>query len=162
MDTPNGFSSDIAIIGMSGQFPQASSVEAFWLNIRDGIEAISHFSDQELLAAGVPPALLHNPQYVPARGALANIDRFDASFFGYSPREATLLDPQQRLFLECAWDALERAGYDTEQDSRRIGIYAGSSISSYLLLLFAAHPHADALGGVDALLGNDKDFLATR
>ena len=162
MDTPTSFSADIAIIAISGRFPQAASVEAFWRNLRDGLEAITHFSEHELLAAGVSAATLQHPHYIRARGALADIDRFDASFFGYSPREAALIDPQQRLFLECAWDALERAGYDTERFERRIGIFAGSSISSYLLLLYASQQLADPLGGVEALLGNDKDFLATR
>jgi amino acid adenylation domain-containing protein/non-ribosomal peptide synthase protein (TIGR01720 family) len=155
-------SSDIAIIGMSGRFPGASNVEAFWENIRDGVESIAHFSEQELLAAGIPPALLQNPHYIGARGAMQDIDRFDAHFFGYLPREAELMDPQQRLFLECAWEALERAGYDSERFARRIGVYAGSSMSSYMLVLYAQQQMIESLGSFEALLGNDKDFLATR
>ena len=162
MDTADTFSSEIAVIGMSGRFPRASSVEAFWQNIRDGVESIAHFSDQELLAAGVSPSLLNTPHYVKARGALEDIDRFDAHFFGYLPREAEIMDPQQRLFLECAWEALERAGYDSERFDGRIGIYAGSSMSSYMFILYANHQLIESLGSFQALIGNDKDFLSTR
>src|SRR5690349_21750297 len=94
---------ELAIIAMAGRFPQAADIEAFWRNLRDGVESITFFSDQELLAAGVPPALLHDPHYVKARGTLDAIEWFDAAFFGLPPREAEILDPQQRLFLECSW-----------------------------------------------------------
>jgi acyl transferase domain-containing protein len=147
---------------MSGRFPGASSVEAFWQNIRAGVESIAHFADHELLAAGVSPTLLNHPAYVRARGALEDIDRFDAHFFGYLPREAEMMDPQQRLFLECAWEALERAGYDSALFNGRIGIYAGSSMSSYMFVLYANHELIETMGSFQALIGNDKDYLATR
>ena len=86
----------------------------FWRNLRDGVESISFFSDQELAAEGISPALLAEPGYVKAGAVLEGVKLFDAGFFGYSPREAELIDPQQRLFLECAWTALEAAGYSPE------------------------------------------------
>ena len=100
----------IAIIGLSGRFPGADSLARFWENLRDGVEAISFFSDQQLESVGVSPALLSDPSYVKAGSILDNIDLFDASFFGFTPREAEVTDPQHRLFLECAWEALENAG----------------------------------------------------
>jgi len=103
---------DVAIIGMSCRFPGANNIEQFWNNLRDGVESISWFSDHEILAAGVDPDLLDNPNYVKASPILNNIEEFDGDFWGYSPKEAKLLDPQQRLFLECAWESLEDAGYD--------------------------------------------------
>ena len=93
---------DIAIIGMAGRFPGAANVDEFWRNLKSGVESISFFSDEELLAAGVDPAVFNAPNYVKAGGALEGIDLFDASFFGFTPREAEIMDPQQRLFLECA------------------------------------------------------------
>ena len=91
-----------------------------------GVESIVFFSDQELAAAGVDPALLRSPDYVKASGVLDDIDLFDAAFFGITPREAEIIDPQQRLFLECAWEALEHAGYDPESYDGPIGVYAGA------------------------------------
>src|SRR5258706_12058445 len=94
----------IAIIGMAGRFPGARNVEQFWENLKNGVESIRFFSEQELLAAGVDQALLRRPDYVRASPVLEDIEGFDASFFGFSPREAELVDPQHRLFLECAWE----------------------------------------------------------
>src|SRR2546430_9980690 len=101
---------EVAVIGMSGRFPGARNLEEFWRNLREGVESISTFSDQELLAQGIDPDLLRNPSYVKAGGVLEDIDLFDASFFGYSPREAEIMDPQHRFLLECSWEALEDAG----------------------------------------------------
>lgn len=151
----------IAIIGMSGRFPGASSVEQLWQNICNGVETTTFFSDEELLAAGVDPNLVHNPDYVKARPHLKDIDLFDASFFGYSPREAELTDPQHRLFLECAWEALELAGYDPYRYQGLIGVFGGSSISSYMMGLAT---QSDLLQTVDSFqlgIGNDKDSLTT-
>ncbi len=94
--------SDIAVVGMAGRFPRAAGLDELWRNLRDGVEAISFFSDEELTAAGIPPAVLADPRYVKARAVLEDADLFDAAFFGFSPREAELMDPQHRLFLECA------------------------------------------------------------
>ena len=122
----------IAIIGMSGRFPGAPSIERFWENLRDGIESITPFSRSELQAAGVDPAAFDNPAYVPAGSILEDIDLFDAAFFGFSPREAESLDPQHRLFLETAWHALEDAGYDPETFPGSVGVYGGCAMSAYL------------------------------
>ncbi len=94
----------IAVIGMSGRFPGAKTIEEFWLNLRNGVESVSFFSDEELKVSGVDPALLSHPNYVKAKALIEDFDWFDAEFFGLNPREAELTDPQQRLFLECAWD----------------------------------------------------------
>ena len=97
-------------MGWPGRFPGAKSTDEFWQNLKDGVESISFFSDAELLSAGVDVSTLQNPHYVKAQGRLTNIEWFDASFFGFSSREAEITDPQQRIFLEAAWDALEDAG----------------------------------------------------
>src|SRR5262245_21326106 len=102
----------IAVIGMAGRFPGARNLLEFWQNLRDGVEAIAFFTDDELRAAGVSPALLARADYVKAHGAVRDADKFDAAFFGFNPAEASVLDPQQRFFLECAWEALEDAAYD--------------------------------------------------
>src|SRR5262245_20037674 len=107
-DHHNGF--EIAIIGMAGRFPGALDVEELWQHVRDGVESIAWFSEAELAAAGLDPAALSDPHYVKARGVLAEAEWFDAAFFGFSPREAEVMDPQHRVFLECAWQALEHAG----------------------------------------------------
>ena len=124
---------EIAIIGMACRFPGAKTVEQFWSNLRNGVESISFFSDGELRASGISETLLSDPDYVKASGILEDIELFDASFFGYSPREAEMMDPQQRFFLECAWEALERAGYDSNQYDGLIGVYAGVGKNYYLL-----------------------------
>ncbi|MGH9241589.1 MAG: SDR family NAD(P)-dependent oxidoreductase [Vicinamibacterales bacterium] len=151
----------IAIIGVAGRFPGAPDVDRFWSNLRDGVETIRRFSGEELIAAGVPPSVLDDPHYVPARGALADPDLFDAELFGYAPREAALLDPQQRLMLECAWTALENAGYAPRRRSNvRIGVYAGTSANTYILA--ADRAALGASSPLQVLVASDKDFLATR
>src|SRR5947208_194456 len=104
--------SAVAIIGMACRFPGASDPDTFWSNLQQGVESITFFSDQELREAGVDPAVLSDPRYVRANPVVADVEYFDATFFGLSPQEAEILDPQQRLFLECAWEAIEAAGYD--------------------------------------------------
>src|SRR5690348_5852201 len=118
-------SADIAIIGLAGRFPGADTISQFWRNLCTGVESITRFSDEELLSAGVDPALLSDPNYVKAGAVLEDIDLFDAPFFGLTPKEAQLMDPQHRLFLETAWQALESAGYDPETYQKSIGLYAG-------------------------------------
>lgn len=157
------FEHEVAIIGMAGRFPGARNIDEFWQNLRDGVESIAFFSDEELLAAGVDAVKLSNPQYVKAQGALEGIEFFDAAFFGYSPKDAQIIDPQQRIFLEEAWLALEHAGYNPETYQERIGVFAGTSMSSYLL--YHLYPNDELMhtqGPYQMLLGNDKDYLATR
>src|SRR5689334_23023581 len=125
------YATDIAIIGMAGRFPGAGDVDAFWSNLCQGVESIAVFTDQELIAAGVSSALLDNPHYVKAGAPLEGIEEFDAPFFGLMPREAEITDPQQRLFLECAWQALERAGYNPDTYPGAIGVYAGAGMNTY-------------------------------
>jgi amino acid adenylation domain-containing protein len=152
----------IAIVGMAGRFPGASDIEQYWRNLRDGVESISFWSREELVAAGVEPELLEDPRFVPAGGALRDVEWFDAAFFGFSPREAELMDPQQRLFLEVAWEALENAGYDSESYSGSIGIFGGMGMSNYLLRHLLAHPKILASAGpLQVRILNDKDFLVS-
>ena len=152
----------IAIIGMAGRFPGAASVEALWENLLDGREGITFFSDEELLRAGVDPALLDNPRYVKAGAILEDIDRFDAELFGESPREAELLDPQHRLFLECAWEALENAGYDPKRYRGKTGVFGGSNLSTYLMQMAASPELVGSLNQMQAGLANSSDSLTTR
>lgn len=151
----------IAIVGMAGRFPGARDVETFWRNLAAGEEAIRRFSAEELRAAGIAEEQVSNPSYVPARGLLDDVDLFDAAYFNYPPREAELLDPQQRLFLECAHEALDSAGYYPKRFAGLIGVYAGSAASTYLFNLLS-RPDRLAGGTLPMQLGNDKDFLATR
>ncbi|MFD5565109.1 type I polyketide synthase [Kitasatospora griseola] len=153
----------VAVIGMAGRFPGAPDVESLWQQLAAGRETVSALTDEELLASGVDPELLRHPDYVKAKGVLADADRFDAGFFGFSPREAELLDPQQRVFLECAFEALEAAGCDPRTFDGRIGVFAGASLNSYLLRNLPGDPEALEESGIyRTLLASDKDFLATR
>src|SRR5437773_2420015 len=150
----------LAIIGMSGRFPGASDVQAFWRNVAAGFKSIRRFSEQVLLAAGVEPSLLAHPNYVKAGAVLEGIDLFDAAFFGFTPREAAIADPQHRIFLECAWEALEDAAYDPETYRGLIGVYAGSEMNTYHHDL-----HASIIPSVNVIsrvICNANDYLATR
>lgn len=158
---------NIAIIGMSGRFPGAKDIEAFWQNLLQGVESISFFSNEELSQSD--PTLQHNPNYVKADAVLPNIDLFDASFFGYSTLDAEIMDPQQRIFLECAWEALESAGYNPESYQGLIGVYAGSGMNTYLIN--NVHPNRGysldrsflaSASDLQVRLSNGKDYLPTR
>ncbi|HSD82298.1 MAG TPA: amino acid adenylation domain-containing protein, partial [Anaerolineae bacterium] len=154
---------DIAIIGMAGRFPGADDLDQFWNNLCQGVENVKFFSDEELLASGIDPDLLSNPNYVKASATLSDIDRFDARFFGINPREAEVMDPQERLFLEYVWHALEHAGYDPQRYNGRIGVYAGQTFSSYLLNnLYSNQGRIDAPSIFQALVSNNTDYLATQ
>lgn len=153
----------VAIVGIGCRFPGADDPSTFWDNLCRGVESITVFSDEELVAAGVDPSLLRDPSYVKAAPTLNNVDRFDASFFGYSPREAAIMDPQHRIFLEVARDAFEDAGYHPESSGGVCGVFAGGGgvVTSYLM----AHRRDRIFPGQTAgiqHLGNDKDFLSTR
>ena len=153
----------IAIVGMSGRFPGASSLAHFWRNVRDGVDTLETFTDAQMAAAGVDDALRARPDWVPRGTVLEGADLFDASFFGYSPREAQIIDPQHRVFLECAWEALEHAGYGAEPGGITVGVYAGVSLNTYVLTqLLTDRALVASAGGYQLMLGNDKDFLCTR
>ncbi len=152
----------IAVIGMAGRFPGANNINEFWDNLRNGIESITALTDTELMAMGVAPSVLQNNNYVKAKGVLENIELFDAPFFGINPKEATIKDPQHRIFLECAWESLENAGYNSEIYPGRIGVYAGLSQSTYLLNnILTNRELIDSVGSYQIWLGNDRDFLST-
>lgn len=152
---------EIAVIGCAGRFPGARSVEEFWRNIRDGVESIRSFTDEEMLAAGVDAASLRHPDYVKAAAVLDDIDLFDAGFFGITPREAETMDPQHRLFLEAAWNALEVAGYDPARFPGPVGVYGGVSANTYLLNNLLKSRRVD-VGSLPTQFGNMGDYLTTR
>ena len=153
----------LAVIAMVGRFPDAPSVDEFWQRLVEGHEGIRPLTDEELRAAGVGSANLENPDFVKAATRVEGVEDFDAAFFDMRPREAEVLDPQQRLFLEAAWQALEEAGIDPSRTRDRIGVYAGTSANSYLFNQLLANPAFIASVGFDqTTLASDKDFLATR
>lgn len=153
----------IAIVGMSLRVPGARTVAEFWHNVLHGVESITRFSDEQLRDAGVADATLRRPDYVKASAVLEGIEDFDAGFFGFTPAEAAMLDPQHRLFMECAWEALEDAAHDPFRSSVSIGIYGGCFMNKYLPLNL--YTNADFLQSPSAYFArnyNDKDFLAGR
>ena len=154
----------IAIVGMAGRFPGAESVEEFWANLVAGRESISFFDDTELAASGLDAAeLKRRGQYVAARGVLKNADCFDAAFFGVNPKEAEVMDPQQRVFLEACWTALEHAGYAPNKMAGSVGVFAGASTNTYAHHALEPRPELMELVGSDLVMyGNDKDYLTTR
>lgn len=151
----------VAIVGMAGRFPGASNVAEFWHNVREGRETISFFTPEELTAAGVSSAEIDDPTYVPAKGLLNDAELFDANFFGYTPREAEMMDPQHRVFLESSWSALEDAGYDPSTLAGSIGVFAGSSTNSYLLSLLNGGGQ-DIARGLELVISSNNGFLTTR
>jgi acyl transferase domain-containing protein len=153
----------VAVVGMAARLPGARNVAAFWRNLRDGVESVTFFTEDELAAAGKSPDLLRDPLYVKAGAVLDDVELFDAGFFGINPREAQLMDPQHRFFLECAWEALEDAGCDPERYAGRIGVFASESTNTYFLSnLLARRDVVETFGGLQTVLVNDRDFLATR
>ncbi|MGO9936235.1 MAG: SDR family NAD(P)-dependent oxidoreductase, partial [Terracidiphilus sp.] len=156
--------STIAIVGMAGHFPGARNVQQFWQNLRDGVDSIRSLSDRELLASGVKAEEFKRPDYVKRASMLDDVAMFDAAFFGLSPRDATIMDPQHRHFLECAWEALEDAGHPPERFSGSVGVFAGSGMNSYLIHNLLANRELAESAGLFQLkqTGNDKDVLATR
>ncbi|MFJ4972175.1 SDR family NAD(P)-dependent oxidoreductase [Streptomyces sp. NPDC088755] len=153
----------IAVIGISCRFPQSEDPGAYWRLLESGAGAVVALTDRDLLESGEDPRVLAHPDYVRVHGRLEGADLFDAQFFGVSPGEAALMDPQHRLFLECAWSAFEDAGYDPWVCSGPVGVYAGSGWNSYFVRNVAAHPERLAPGSLQrTLLGNENDTLATR
>ncbi len=165
---------DVAIIGMSCRFPGANNINQFWDNLCKGVESISWFEDEEMINSGVDAELINNPNYVKASPILEDVETFDADFWGFTPKEAQLLDPQQRLFLECAWECLEDAGYDPLTYQGDISLYGGAATNTYLLNNIYPNRHQideqdslqvlnlSSMGGFQVSTANDKDYLTTR
>lgn len=169
-----GASKDIAVIGMSCRFPGADDIETFWKNLAAGVESITFFDDNDLLKSGFSRDVFDRPDYVKASPLISDARGFDAEFFGYSARDAELMDPQQRLFLECAWEAFEVAGYDPTTYPGVTGVYAGAAMNTYLLNNVLPNRSMldsqddlnvatlDSMGGFMLMVANDKDYLTTR
>ncbi|MEH1884106.1 type I polyketide synthase [Nostoc sp.] len=165
---------DIAIIGMAGRFPGANNLQTFWENLKNGVETISFFSEEELLESGVSPELFNQPNYVKARPIIDKAEYFDSEFFGYTDREAELLDPQQRLLLQSSWECLENAGYNSHLYQGAIAMFAGASMNTYFIN--NCYPNRgqldstdelqpftlDSMGGFQTMVANDKDYLTMR
>ncbi|MEE8587086.1 MAG: SDR family NAD(P)-dependent oxidoreductase [Acidobacteriota bacterium] len=153
---------EIAVVGMAGRFAQARNLGEFWDNLRQGVESVSFFSDDEL-DEKPGPELASNPNFVRARAMLEDASLFDAEFFGYSPREAQIIDPQQRVFLECAWEALEEAGFDPARPPGPVGVFGGVGVNTYYFQSLVRNPELlRALGDIQVGIANDKDYLANR
>ncbi|HEY0781966.1 MAG TPA: type I polyketide synthase, partial [Thermoanaerobaculia bacterium] len=151
----------IAIIGLSGRFPRSADLAELWRNIAGGVDCVTTFADSELEVVP-PPEVLRDPRFVKARGVLDDPELFDAAFFDLSPRQADLMDPQNRLFLEHAHQALEDAGYDPERFPGPIGVFGGVTLSSYFLHNVLSNPELlRAAGGYQLALGSDRDYLTT-
>jgi acyl transferase domain-containing protein/acyl carrier protein len=148
---------EIAVIGISGRFPGGATVDDFWDNLKNGVELTSVFPSSKAVKSN------GSKQPIKAGAVLDDVERFDASFFGFNPREAEVMDPQHRLFLECAWEALENAGYDSEREERPIGVYAGVGMSTYLLYNLSPNQELmESAGFLQTLIGVDKDYVPTR
>lgn len=164
MSNSAGNDNDIAIVGMALRVPGANNLDDFWRNLRQGVESIRTYSDDELKAAHVAPELLSHPNYVKRGAPLADMEFFDPEFFGFSPKEAAILDPQHRHFFETAWEALEDGGLVPENIKGRVGVYAGCGANTYFMFNLLSNPQLVESVGYFLLrhTGNDKDFLATR
>ena len=156
--------SDIAIVGMAIRVPGANDPEQFWANLAAGVESVQTYTDAELIAKGVSPGTLADPNYVKAGIPLQDVDLFDPEFFGFSPKEAAILDPQHRHFYEVCWEAFERAGHPPQAFEGAIGIFAGCGMGAYFTFNLLTNPELVDSVGLFLLrhTGNDKDFLATR
>ncbi len=153
----------VAVIGMSGRFPGADNTTDLWKNLKEGKCSITKYTDEELLQAGVEKSILENPHYVKTSSHIQGIDLFDAEFFGYTPREAECMDPQHRLFMECAWKTFEDAGYNPETYNGYIGVFGGCGISNYLIKNISSNPELiETLGDFQIMLGNNNDYFTTR
>ncbi|QGZ37685.1 amino acid adenylation domain-containing protein [Pseudoduganella flava] len=152
----------IAIIGMAGRFPGAADVERFWANLVAGKESSTRLDDATLRAAGVPERLLNNPDFVKVAYVVDGVADFDAELFQFTPREAEITDPQQRMLLECCYEALDEAGYASERYAGQIGVYAGIGSMSYYVRNLRTHPELlEAVGPLRVSIGNEKSFAST-
>lgn len=153
---------EIAVVGMACRFPGAPDLNTFWANLRDGVEAIGDLNATTLEAHGVPQTVASAPDFVARAADIADADCFDAAFFGYAPGEAELLDPQQRIFLECAWHALEHAGYAPDACPGAVGVFGAAGMNGYLANLHGNRRLRETVTPYEVFTANDKDFLATR
>ncbi|MDT9684487.1 SDR family oxidoreductase [Streptomyces sp. TRM76323] len=160
--TPVPRANDVAVIGMCGRFPGAPDLADFWSRIRAGDDLLTSFTDAELAAAGVPERLLGDPRYVKRAAALPDAFSFDHEFFGVTRREAKLLDPQQRILLEVAWELLETIGHSGGAGDQSVGVFAGASVNTYLTNVVARACDPLTHEGTELMLTNDKDYLTTR
>ncbi|WP_295981359.1 polyketide synthase [uncultured Variovorax sp.] len=152
----------VALVAMAGRFPGAADVEQLWDNLVAGRDTISFFDDATL-DAGISEALRSDPAYVRARGVIDGIEDFDAAFFGIGPKEAQLMDPQQRVFLEICWEALERAGYVPDAAPGPVGVYAGMYNATYFQRHVSTRPDlVEPVGEFQVMLANEKDYITTR
>ncbi|AKF95949.1 hybrid non-ribosomal peptide synthetase/type I polyketide synthase [Brevibacillus laterosporus] len=151
---------DIAIIGLSCRFPGARNADEFWNNLINAEESISFFTEEELIENGVDYNLIKHPNYVKAKGVVEDIEYFDASFFGYSPKEAKFMDPQARFLHECTWEALEDAGYSSDDTEKNIGMYVGAT-NNFFWLSKIFDQIDESISQFETNLLNDRDFLAT-
>ncbi len=154
--------SEIAVVGLACRFPGANDPDTFWQNLVNGVESITELSSDEIDLQGMDPSLLENPSYVKYAPLLDDVDKFDAGFFGLTPKEAEVMDPQQRFFLECAWEALEQAGYNPETYQENIGVFAGARTNTYLYNLVTNPEVMRSLGAFEIGLGNDLAFMTSR
>ncbi|WP_019448446.1 type I polyketide synthase [Cupriavidus sp. BIS7] len=152
----------IAVVGLACRFPASPNADAYWRNLLDGRDCSRRIDRATLCAAGVSPALADDPDYVPVAATIEAADQFDAPLFGYSRADAESLDPQQRLFLQAAWHALEHAGYAPRHVPHRTGVFAACRMSTYPALQAFRDAGPSQVRGIQSLLGNDKDYLATR
>lgn len=168
MSSQDSLCNGIAIVGMAGRFPGARTIDEFWENLTEGVDTTTFLTTEELLAAGVPSNVITSPNYVRAAFTLEDSDRFDADFFDFSPAEAEILDPQQRLFLQACWHALEDAGYPPAIHPQPFGVFGSTSVPSYQLVNLANHPlvantrYGLDLSGMQVMFANAPDYLATR
>jgi amino acid adenylation domain-containing protein len=153
---------EIAVVGMAGRFPGAPDIDTFWRNLCDGVESIRTLTPEEIDRLEVDPARSGHPDFVAAGAQVEDVDRFDHLFWGYSPREAAFMDPQQRLFLETCWEAMEHSGHGRPGDAGLVGVYAGMGLSTYLVFNLRGNPAVTDADEQLVMLGNDKDFLCTR
>lgn len=167
MNVNNKFQDDdsfeqIAVIGMAGSFPGSDTIDKFWSNLCSGVESIFHLTDDDLKTRNIPKEWLQNPNFVKAGTHIEHFDEFDANFFGYSPKEALWMDPQQRMLLGKSWEALENAGYNPENFNRPVGVFVGTSPNSYYDLFPRALDDSDVISNMELMIGCELDFAATR
>ncbi|WP_052260662.1 type I polyketide synthase [Photobacterium gaetbulicola] len=154
---------EVAIVGMAGKFPGAEDIEQYWQLLAEGKEAITFFKDEELDSLSVDPSMVKDPNYIKARGVIDKPEYFDAAFFGIAPREAEIMDPQHRLFLELSWTALENAGYNPDAVPGPVGVFAGAGFNSYMVMKLTLDPSfITQENALQHLFNNDKDYVATR